>query len=107
VLYGRVHERVDGQAAFWINDPTAEIHHDHEGHDAENCAFCKSQKENSVNSTAVVQLVDDKNEPIAIDSRLLGVEKGQMVVVKGEADYDKTLDVLTVNVRGNGVYIRQ
>ena len=34
VLYGRVKERVDGQAAFWINDPTAEIHHDHggEGH---------------------------------------------------------------------------
>ena len=110
VLYGRVKERVDGQAAFWINDPSADIQHDHggEGHDAENCAFCKSQKENAVNPTAVVQLVDDANQPISGDSKdLLGVEAGQMVVVKGEANLDATLDVLTINVSRNGVYIRE
>ena len=110
VLYGRVKERVDGQAAFWINDPTADIHHDHggEGHDAENCAFCKSQKENAVNPTAVVQLVDDANQPISGDSKeLLGVEAGQMVVVKGQANLDETLDVLTINVSRDGVYIRE
>ena len=110
VLYGRVKERVDGQAAFWINDPTADIHHNHggEGHDAENCAFCKSQKENAVNPTAVVQLVDDANQPISGDSKeLLGVEAGQMVVVKGQANLDETLDVLTINVSRDGVYIRE
>jgi hypothetical protein len=105
VLYGRVKERVSGQAAFWINDPTADIH-DHDGHDDDNCPYCKAKKGGGVDPTAIVRFVDDSDETLAFDSKdLLGIEAGQMVVVKGKAELDDTIGLLTV--RADGVYIRQ
>lgn len=106
VLYGRVKERVDGQAAFWINDPTADIHDHGDGHDHANCKFCKAKKESGVDPTAIVKFVDDDDKILTFDPKtLLGVEAGQMVVVKGKAELDDTIGLMTV--KADGLYIRQ
>ncbi len=69
-----------GKASFVLSELPAEGHG--EGHDADNCPFCKRRAERA--PTAVVRFLDDQHQTLAVDARkLLGVEKGQTVVVQG------------------------
>lgn len=94
----------DGKAAFYIRDAAAVIedHGHEEGHDHENCPFCKKAL---IDSMAVVKFLDPEGEVIAIDARsLFGIEKDQLVVVRGQGEVDALGNLV---VSANGIYIRQ
>ena len=89
------------QAAFFLSELPD---HDHAGHDAANCPFCKHRAAET--PRVVVQFVDDAGQVLPIDSRqLLGVEKGQVVVVRGQGQLNDALDLLVVTA--SGIHIRR
>jgi hypothetical protein len=89
------------QAAFFLSELPD---HDHAGHDAANCPFCKHRAAET--PRVIVQFVDDAGQVLPIDSRqLLGVEKGQVVVVRGQGQLNDTLDLLVVTA--SGIHIRR
>ena len=73
-------------------------------HDAEACPFCRAEKKKQLASTALVQVVDAEGQVPAVDARkLLGLEEGQTIVVRGEAQID---GLGNLAVRAAGVYVR-
>ncbi len=73
-------------------------------HDADNCPFCRAKKKQQLASTALVQVVDAQGQVPAVDARkLLGLEEGQTIVVRGEAQID---GLGNLAVRATGVYVR-
>lgn len=110
VLYGQIGSKdqtwQEGKATFVITDPTALHDADDDGHDHENCPFCKAKKEGKApNPTAIVQVVNESKEVLAIDAReLFEVEEGDMVVVKGSAQIDA---IGSLTLSANGVYVRR
>jgi len=69
-----------GKASFLLAELPDEGHG--EGHDADNCPFCKRKAARA--PTAIVQLVDDSGQVLAVDARkLLGVQSKDVVVVRG------------------------
>ena len=78
-----------------------------DGHDHENCPFCKAKREGGKvpNPTAIVQIVDEEQKVLPIDAReLFEVEEGDMVVVTGSAQVD-AIGSLTLSAKG--VYVRR
>jgi hypothetical protein len=70
-----------GKASFILSELPAEGHG--EGHDADNCPFCKRRATKAPN--VIVNFTSDGSQTIAIDARkLFGIEKGQVVVVQGD-----------------------
>ena len=110
VLYGQIGSQdetwQEGKATFVITDPTAIHDAADDGHDHENCPFCKAKKEGKApNPTAIVQVVDDTEKVLPIDAReLFDVKEGDMVVVKGTAQVD-AIGSLTLSAKG--VYVRR
>ena len=73
-------------------------------HDAENCPFCRAKKKKLLASTALVQVVDAQGSVPAVDARkLLGLEEGQIIVLRGEAQID---GLGNLAVRAARVYVR-
>ncbi|HBJ37223.1 MAG TPA: hypothetical protein DDZ51_21200 [Planctomycetaceae bacterium] len=71
-----------GKASFLIAELPDEGHG--EGHDADNCPFCKRKAAKA--PTAIVQFVDSDGQVIPIDARkLFGVDKKDVVVIRGQA----------------------
>jgi hypothetical protein len=95
------------RAAFTVQDLPAAEHAESEEtpqHDAENCPFCRAKKKKLLASTALVQVVDSQGAVPAVDARkLLGLEEGQTIVVRGEAQID---GLGNLAVRAAGVYVR-
>ena len=92
-----------GQAAFVIR----EILPDETGHagkqHADNCPFCKRKLKNA--PLAVVRVLGDDGEVVQVDARqLLGVDKGDVVIVRGLATYLEPVN--TVQIDAEGVFIR-
>ena len=95
------------RAAFTVQDLSAAEHAKPDGtpqHDAEACPFCRAEKKKQLASTALVQVVDAQGKVPSVDARkLLGLEEGQTVVVRGEAQID---GLGNLAVRAAGVYVR-
>jgi hypothetical protein len=73
-------------------------------HDAGNCPFCKRRKAET--PLVVVQMVDEQGQVLPIDARrLLGVERGQVVVVRGKSQHSDRLDLFIVTA--DGIHIRR
>ena len=100
-----------GHAAFLISDAGGllilddeEAHHHEPGHDPATCPFCNRGK-SLTDSLAIVQFLNDSGEVLPIDSRhLLGVEKNQLVVVRGRGKLDELGNLF---VAANGIYLRK
>lgn len=69
-------------------DAEAAAAHSGPGHDPDKCPFCK-QKNNPTDSVAIIRFLDDDGKILPEDAReILGVKKGQVVVVRGKASVD-------------------
>jgi hypothetical protein len=95
------------RAAFTVQDLSAAEHAKPEQtpqHDAQACPFCRAEKKKQLASTALVQVVDAEGQVPAVDARkLLGLEEGQTIVVRGAAQID---GLGNLAVRATGVYVR-
>jgi hypothetical protein len=92
-------------AMFLVSDPSHEVASDdqHQCKDG-NCPFCKG-KSGAEQAQAVVMLTDENGEVPAVDARkLLPLEEGQMVVVRGRPEIN-AVGQLVVHARG--VYVRR
>lgn len=93
----------DGVASFLISQlPDG----DHAGGDpdhADNCPFCKRKLKNA--PKAVVRFLDDSGQVMPVDARkLLGIAKGDVVVVRGSATYLEPVN--TVQIDAEGIFVR-
>ncbi|QDU96797.1 hypothetical protein [Lignipirellula cremea] len=92
----------ENQASFVISE-APEGGHGGPDH-ADDCAFCRRRQAKA--PKAAIRLVDVDGKVLPIDARkLLQVEKGDVVVVTGNAQYDATLNQL--NIEATGVYVRE
>jgi hypothetical protein len=91
-----------GKASFMISElPQPGEAHNHAPGEEDNCPFCKHRAANA--PKAIVQFVNEKEEILPIDAReLLGVDKDQVVTIKGEAKLD-SLETLVITA--SGVYL--
>ncbi len=107
-LVGRIgaadHEPFEpGRASFVLSEAPAGGHN-HAGHDADNCPFCRHRAAEA--RLAVVQFVDERGEILKTDvPTLLGVEAGQVVVVQGHGQLNEKLGLLIVTA--GGIHIRK
>ena len=85
------------ESAFILSQLPDEGHGDDPEH-ADNCPFCKRRLKNA--PKAIVQIRNEEGEllPISVDS-LLGLKKGDAVLVAGEARYDDTLKTIFVQAK--------
>jgi len=89
-------------AAFMLSELPAGNHDDEEGHDADNCPFCKRRAANA--PKAHVVLVDENANPISYPAPyLLDLERGDQVIVQGNAHWNDELNLL--EVKSSGIYI--
>ena len=108
VLLGRVGSgQLDpfekGSASFVLSEALADDHGDDDGHDASDCPFCKRRAAEA--PIATVELQDDNGKPIAVSAdKLLGLTKGQTVVVQGRGIY--LADVDTLQIKAGKLFIR-
>ncbi len=96
-----------GRAAFVIGDPALLMEvadPDHEcGPGCPHCA--KKREERQAQGLAFVRFLDERGELISIDAqRLFGLQREQIVVVRGRAELD---DLGNLVVSANGLYVRR
>jgi hypothetical protein len=108
VLFGRIggakHVFADQSAEFVICDPTHTSDGDDHACHSDNCPFCKNKQEPN-NALAIVMLAgDDGRVPTTSAQRLLPLDDGQMVVVRGQAEVNAIGQLV---IRARGVYVRQ
>ncbi|MFG0263450.1 MAG: hypothetical protein ACF788_13745 [Novipirellula sp. JB048] len=85
-----------GKATFILSElPDAE-HAEGDPDHANNCPFCKRKLKNA--PKVVVRFVDPAGELIAQDAQaMLGVKKGDAVVVKGVARYQQPINMIQID----------
>jgi hypothetical protein len=92
-----------GAASFVLSEAPAKGH-SHAGHDADTCPFCRHRAKET--PLALVQLVDEQGEVLKTDApTLLGLEAGQVVVVKGRGKWNDKLELLVV--KAGSIHIRK
>jgi hypothetical protein len=91
-------------AMFMLIDPTEALETGgHVCHD-ENCPFCKGKK-GSLQSRAIVMLVDSDGQVPPMDARkLLPLAEGQTAVISGLAETDEAGQLV---VHARGIYLRR
>jgi hypothetical protein len=92
-------------AMFLVSDPSHEVAND-DTHvcKGDNCPFCKG-KSGAEQAQAVVMLTDENGKVPAIDARkLLPLEEGLMVVVRGRPEINAVGQLV---VHASGVYVRR
>jgi len=95
---------VEGKAAFAISEAPDPEHGHKSASEASNCPFCRRKALKA--PTASVEFRDEQGNPLNIDSRkLFDLKKGQIVVVKGEGNFDEKLNIFTV--KPTGLYVRR
>jgi hypothetical protein len=92
-------------AMFLVSDPSHEVaagdEHQCKG---DNCPFCKG-KSGAEQAQAIVMLTDETGKVPAVDARkLLPLEEGQMVVVRGRPEINAVGQLV---VHASGVYVRR
>jgi len=94
---------VKDRSVFWVREVTSGSHGKGAGHDASTCPFCKRKARNA--PRALVQCQDENGQEITMAAdRLLGLQKGDIVVIRGQGALDANLDMLTITAKG--IYIR-
>ena len=107
-IAGRIHAGdavpfQDGVASFLISQLPEGDHAEDDPDHADNCPFCKRKLKNA--PKAVVRVLDDSGEVLAVDARkLLGIAKGDVVVVRGSATYLEPVN--TVQIDAQGIFVR-
>lgn len=82
-------------SAFLVSEIPAGEHADTATHDSSNCPFCRAREAKA--PTVMVRLVDKTGQPFHRSAdQLLGLTKGQHVVVKGKGQFDPELNFYTV-----------
>lgn len=91
------------RAAFLIRDLVSDEQHD-SGHDASNCPFCKRKVANA--AQALVIIADGDGETVAEHAaKLLGIGKGAVLVVRGPARWDDSVQML--KIRGEQIFVEE
>jgi hypothetical protein len=109
VIIGRVAPRDvasldQHHAVFSISDLTPPGHDHASGHDEDNCAFCRHRAEQA--PIAFVEVVDDNGTTLPYGAaRLFGLRKGDVLIIRGQAQLNKKLNLLSV--RPDGFFIRR
>ncbi|MDX1945566.1 MAG: hypothetical protein SFU86_09155 [Pirellulaceae bacterium] len=109
VLFGRIggaEPAVSTSAAeFVMSDPTHSPDEPEHACQDDNCPFCKGKKKVDTSGTAIVLLTDAAGRVPAVGaSRLLPIEPGQLVVVRGAAEVNAIGQLV---VRAKGLYVRR
>ena len=100
---GDVEPFQDGLASFLISQLPDGDHAEGDPNHADNCPFCKRKLKNA--PKAVVRILDESGEVMTVDARqLLGLSKGDVVVVQGSATYLEPVN--TVQVDAEGIFVR-
>ncbi|WP_442506855.1 hypothetical protein SH528x_005728 [Novipirellula sp. SH528] len=85
-----------GKATFVLSELPDAAHAAGDPDHANNCPFCKRKLKNA--PKVVVRFVDQSGELIAQDAQaMLGVKKGDSVVVKGVAEYQEPINMIQIN----------
>jgi hypothetical protein len=96
---------LDGKAEFSLLEIPEDDHAEKPGHNADDCPFCKKRQANA--TMAAVQFLGADGKAIPLDARkLLGVEKGQDVVIRGTAVFNAKLGVPIIQVTADGIFVR-
>lgn len=94
----------NGVASFLISQLPEGDHAEGDPDHVDNCPFCKRKLKNA--PKAVVRILDDSGEVMTVDARqLLGVAKGDVVVVRGSATYLEPVN--TVQINAEGIFVRK
>ena len=95
---------VDGASSFYVSEATPGSHYKADpNHDPTTCPFCK-RKWKVEDSMALVHLVDDTGQQIAIVAPdILQVQQGDTVVIQGTAFLDESGFLV---VKSDGVFMR-
>lgn len=99
----------ENESTFVVVESTKddESAHAGPGHDPDNCPFCKRRREegkSTVNSLALIQIVDDEGKVLPNDPRsLLGIKENQVVVARGVAVRDS---LGNITLAATGLFIR-
>ncbi|HBV61523.1 MAG TPA: hypothetical protein DEF45_00730 [Rhodopirellula sp.] len=107
-ITGRIHAGdvepfQDGVASFLISQLPEGDHAEDDPDHADNCPFCKRKLKNA--PKALVRILDDSGEVMTVDARkLLGIAKGDVVVVRGSATFLEPVN--TVQVDAEGIFVR-
>ncbi len=100
---GDVEPFQDGVASFLISQLPEGDHAEGDPDHADNCPFCKRKLKNA--PKALVRILDDSGEVMTVDARqLLGIAKGDVVVVRGSATYLEPVN--TVQIDAEGIFVR-
>ncbi len=92
-----------GTASFIISQLPDDAHAKDDPDHADNCPFCKRKLKNA--PKAIVRILDDGGNVMAVDAReLLGVSKGDVVVVRGLATYLEPVN--TIQIDAEGIFVR-
>lgn len=108
VLFGRIgggkQTWSTTSAEFILSDPTHVPDDGKHACTSDNCPFCKD-KQNKIDATAIVMLTDAEGRVPKVDPRrLLPLEEGQLVVVRGPAEINAIGQLI---IKARGVYIRE
>ena len=100
---GEIEPFQDGVAMFMMSQLPDESHAGGDPDHADNCPFCKRKLKNA--PKAVVRILDDGGEVMPVDARrLLGVAKGDVVVVTGLATYLEPVNAVQIDAQG--IFVR-
>lgn len=92
-----------GRASFMVSEMPDESHGAGDPDHADNCPFCKRKLENA--PRVIVEFKDDAGKVLETDSRsLFGIDKNSVVVIKGEANFNDTLNTLEFDAKS--IYVR-
>ncbi|MDA7874157.1 hypothetical protein N9B17_03225 [Rhodopirellula sp.] len=92
-----------GAASFIVSQLPDQSHAGGNPTHVDNCPFCKRKLKNA--PKAVVRILDDSGSVLPVDARqLLGVSKGDVVVVQGLATYLEPVN--TVQIDATSIFIR-
>jgi hypothetical protein len=90
------------KCVFLISDIPKGEHAAKEGHDEDNCPFCRQREAKAPTTTVTIKLPKGVREQAA--DRLLGLKKGQHILLEGEVTYLSDLNF--VNIEASGLEIR-
>lgn len=90
------------KCVFLISDIPKGEHSAKEGHDEDNCPFCRQREAKAPTTTVTIKLPKGVREQAA--DRLLGLKKGQHILLEGEVTYLSDLNF--VNIEASGLEIR-
>ena len=92
-----------GQASFMLSELPDTDHAGGDPDHADNCPFCKRKLEKA--PKAVIKILAPSGDVMPVDAReLLGIAKGDIVVVRGTGQYTESVNL--IEIAANGIYRR-